>query len=61
MDLEKIKGSCRYFGSFSNWLIIISRKKQTNRKASFKKTYYTTFTFGATTPSFDLETDISSL
>ena len=65
MDLEKIKvGHAGTLDPLATGLLLVctGKKNKTNRKASsFKKTYYTTFYFGATTPSFDLETDIDKV
>ena len=60
--LRKIKvGHAGTLDPLATGLLLVctgKKTKQIEKLQALKKTYYTTFHFGATTPSFDLETDI---
>mgnify|MGYP005743458889 CR=1 FL=1 len=61
--LKKIKvGHAGTLDPLATGLLLICTGKKTKeieKLQALKKTYYTTFYFGATTPSFDLETSIN--
>ena len=63
--LKKIKvGHAGTLDPLATGLLLICTGKKTKeieKLQALKKTYYTTFYFGATTPSFDLETDIDQV
>ena len=63
--LTKIKvGHAGTLDPLATGLLLVctgKKTKQIEKLQSLKKTYYTTFYFGATTPSFDLETDINQV
>ena len=62
-DIKKIKvGHAGTLDPLATGLVIVCTGKETkniNQYQDFDKTYLTTITFGATTPSFDLETDVN--
>ena len=63
--LRKIKvGHAGTLDPLATGLLLVctgGRTKEIEKLQALKKTYYTTFCFGATTPSFDLETDIDQV
>ena len=63
--LRKIKvGHAGTLDPLATGLLLVctgKKTKQIEKLQALKKTYYTTFHFGATTPSFDLETDIDKV
>ncbi len=63
--LRKIKvGHAGTLDPLATGLLLVCTGKKTKeieKLQALKKTYYTTFCFGATTPSFDLETDIDKV
>ena len=63
--LRKIKvGHAGTLDPLATGLLLVctgKKTKQIEKLQALKKTYYTTFHFGATTPSFDLETDIDQV
>jgi len=63
--LRKIKvGHAGTLDPLATGLLLVctgKKTKQIEKLQALKKTYYTTFHFGATTPSFDLETDINQV
>ena len=63
--LRKIKvGHAGTLDPLATGLLLVCTEKKTKqieKLQALKKTYYTTFHFGATTPSFDLETDIDKV
>ena len=63
--LRKIKvGHAGTLDPLATGLLLVctgKKTKQIEKLQALKKTYYTTFYFGATTPSFDLETDIDQV
>ena len=63
--LRKIKvGHAGTLDPLATGLLLVctgKKTKQIENLQALKKTYYTTFHFGATTPSFDLETDIDKV
>ena len=63
LNIKKIKvGTCRHTRPFSRWTSIVCTGKFTKRINEFQaqeKEYTAEFTLGATTPSFDLETEVN--
>ena len=63
--LRKIKvGHAGTLDPLATGLLLVctgKKTKQIEKLQDLKKTYYATFYFGATTPSFDLETDINQV